>query len=46
MLQDIKENHLSIGHDQVNADLQEAQSEEALLQGLILQEWYQGDSSR
>ena len=46
VLQDIKENHLSTGHDQVNADLQEAQSEEALLQGLILQEWYQGDSSR
>ena len=43
MLQDIKENHLSVGPDQINADHQEAQSEEELLQGLILQEWYQGD---
>ena len=43
VLQDIKENHLSFGQNQVNADLQEAQSEEELLQGLILQEWYQGD---
>ena len=43
VLQDIKENHLSVGQDQVNADHQEAQSEEELLQGLILQEWYQGD---
>ena len=43
VLQDIKENHLSIGLDQINADHQEAQSEEELLQGLILQEWYQGD---
>ena len=43
VLQDVKENHLSVGQDQVNADLQEAQSEEELLQGLILQEWYQGD---
>ena len=43
MLQDIKENHLPIGKDQVNADHQEAQVEEELLQGLILQEWYQGD---
>ena len=43
VLQDIKENHLPIGKDQVNADHQEAQIEEELLQGLILQEWYQGD---
>ena len=43
VLQDIKENHLSVGRDQINADHQEAQSEEELLQGLILQEWYQGD---
>ena len=43
VLQDIKENHLSVGKDQINADHQEAQSEEELLQGLILQEWYQGD---
>ena len=43
VLQDIKENHLSVGQDQINADHQEAQSEEELLQGLILQEWYQGD---
>ena len=43
VLQEIKENHLSVGQDQVNADLQEAQSEEELLQGLILQKWYQGD---
>ena len=35
MLQDIKKNHLSVGQDQVNADLQEAQSEEELLQGLM-----------
>ena len=40
---EIKENHLPISQDQVNADHQEAQSEEELLQGLILQEWYQGD---
>ena len=36
----------SFSQDQVklvNADHQEAQSEEELLQGLILQEWYQGD---
>ena len=43
VLQDIKEDHLSVGQDQVNADHQEAQSEEELLQGLILQEWHQGD---
>ena len=43
VLQDIKENHLPITQDQINADHQEAQSEEELLQGLILQEWYQGD---
>ena len=43
VIQDIKENHLSISQDQINADHQEAQSEEELLQGLILQEWYQGD---
>ena len=43
VLQDIKENHLSVGQDQINADHQEAQSGEELLQGLILQEWYQGD---
>ena len=43
VLQDINENHLSVGQDQINADHQEAQSEEELLQGLILQEWYQGD---
>ena len=43
VLQDIKENHLSVGKDQINADHQEAQTEEELLQGLILQEWYQGD---
>ena len=42
VLQDIKENHLPITQDQINADHQEAQSEEELLQGLILQEWYQG----
>ena len=46
VLQEIKENHLSVGRDQVNADHQEAQSEEELLQGLILQEWYQGDLFR
>ena len=39
LLQDIKENHLSIIQDQINADHQEAQSEEELLQDLILQEW-------
>ena len=43
VLQDIKENHLPITQDQVNADHQEAQSEEELLQGLILQECYEGD---
>ena len=43
VLQDIKENYLSVSQDQINADHQEAQSEEELLQGLILQEWYQGD---
>ena len=43
VLQDIKENHLSVGKDQINADHHEAQSEEELLQDLILQEWYQGD---
>ena len=31
VLQDIKENHLSIGKDQINADHQEAQTEEELL---------------
>ena len=36
-------NHLPITQEQINADHQEAQSEEELLQGLILQEWYQGD---
>ena len=39
----IKENHLSITQDQINADHQRAQSEEELLQGLILQEWCEGD---
>ena len=34
---------ISVGQDQINADHQEAQSEEELLQGLILQELYQGD---
>ena len=43
VLQDIKENYLPVSQDQINADHQEAQSEEELLQGLILQEWYQGD---
>ena len=43
ILQDIKKNHLPITQDQINADHQEAQSEEELLQGLVLQEWYQGD---
>ena len=43
VIQDIKENHLSIGQDQINTDHQEVQSEEELLQGLVLQEWYQGD---
>ena len=43
VLQDIKADHLPITQDQINADHQEAQSEEDLLQGLILQEWYQGD---
>ena len=43
VLQDIKENHLPITQDQINADHQEAQSEEELLQGLLLQEWYQGN---
>ena len=43
VLQDIKENHLPITQDEINADHQEAQSEGELLQGLILQEWYQGD---
>ena len=39
---DIKENLLPKTQDQINADRQEAQSEEELLQGLTLQEWYEG----
>ena len=42
VLQDIKENHLSVGQDEVNADLQEAQSEEELLQGLIFRNGIKG----
>ena len=43
VFQDIKENHLLITQDQINADHQEAQSGEELLQGVILRERYQGD---
>ena len=41
--QDIKENHLPVSQDQINADHQEAQSEEELRQGLVLQDWHHED---